>query len=482
VSEAGLKQRMAVNAAAFFMVFLWVATLLPVLADGDTWWHLGAGRWIVDNRTIPSTDPFSFSMPGAAWHAHEWGAEIVMWLVYRAGGLAALVCLAAAAAALAAVLLCNFMQRHVAPVVALSIAIAASLCLMASAWARPHLLALPLLVWWAAVLFKDRSGRPPPLAFALLMTLWANLHASFLFGLLLIGPVSLEALLRGPDRSALFRGWTIFGMAAGLAALVTPYGLNGFLYPLQVSSMTQLYEIAEWRPLNIRNGLSFMLVLLGSLVLFFSVGLRLTLVRAGLYALLLYMAFSHFRHQFVFAYVSWFIVAGALGAAIRSSKLGRFAPFRQRPRDEDPADRWALAVLVFLCIAAILVRLAVPVAIDQRHALPTRLIAEMPASLRQAPVFNEYSFGGPLIFYGIRPFIDGRADMYGDDFVGAYLKAERGDANAWQRIAGRYRIAWTILPPRSDLVPVLDRAGWRRLMSDDRAVIHVRPGASTPTR
>ncbi len=32
-------------------------------------------------------------------------------------------------------------------------------------------------------------------------------------------------------------------------------------------------------------------------------------------------------------------------------------------------------------------------------------------------MFNGYNFGGPLILAGIKPYIDGRADMYGDAFV-----------------------------------------------------------------
>ena len=35
-------------------------------------------------------------------------------------------------------------------------------------------------------------------------------------------------------------------------------------------------------------------------------------------------------------------------------------------------------------------------------------------------MLNYYSFGGPLILSGIRPYIDGRGDMYGDRFVLGY--------------------------------------------------------------
>src|SRR5579883_2257403 len=48
-----------------------------VLDDGDTWWHLAAGDWIIAHHAIPRVDPFSFTMAGAPWTAHEWLAELL---------------------------------------------------------------------------------------------------------------------------------------------------------------------------------------------------------------------------------------------------------------------------------------------------------------------------------------------------------------------------------------------------------------------
>ena len=59
-----------------------------LLLDGDTYWHLAAGRWIVEHGVVPSTDPFSHSMPEAPWTAHEWLSELVLHGVHRLGGWA----------------------------------------------------------------------------------------------------------------------------------------------------------------------------------------------------------------------------------------------------------------------------------------------------------------------------------------------------------------------------------------------------------
>jgi hypothetical protein len=44
-----------------------IASNWSVFRDGDVSWHIAAGRWIIEHRAVPVTDPFSFTMPGTAW-------------------------------------------------------------------------------------------------------------------------------------------------------------------------------------------------------------------------------------------------------------------------------------------------------------------------------------------------------------------------------------------------------------------------------
>jgi hypothetical protein len=91
---------------------------------------------------------------------------------------------------------------------------------------------------------------------------------------------------------------------------------------------------------------------------------------------------------------------------------------------------------------------------------------------------NGYAFGGYLIWSHVRPFIDGRAEMYGDAMLGLYGKLEAGDPATVERTLERYDIAWTIFAPDAEIVAILDREpGWRRLYADAYAVVHVRDNA-----
>jgi nucleoside-diphosphate-sugar epimerase len=58
-----------------------------VFADSDTWWHIAAGQSTLAHGAVPGVDPFSFTMPGAPWTAHEWLSEVFLALAYQAAGL-----------------------------------------------------------------------------------------------------------------------------------------------------------------------------------------------------------------------------------------------------------------------------------------------------------------------------------------------------------------------------------------------------------
>jgi hypothetical protein len=86
------------------------------------------------------------------------------------------------------------------------------------------------------------------------------------------------------------------------------------------------------------------------------------------------------------------------------------------------------------------------------------------------PVFNEYAFGAYLIYVGIPPFIDGRADMYGD----AALRRSKTLADL-PALLDEHRVTWTLLKPDNPQAVLLDHLpGWRRIHADAIAVVHAR--------
>ena len=145
-------RRAGLGLAAVAIFLFTLAVFSPqVLGDGDTWSHVATGEWIIAHGAAPHADPFSHSMPGAPWTAHEWLSELVLALAFRFGGWSGVVLLTGAAAATAALIVGLVAARELrgAPLVA-TVAIGLSL-VTANLLARPHVLALPLLAAWSAV-------------------------------------------------------------------------------------------------------------------------------------------------------------------------------------------------------------------------------------------------------------------------------------------------------------------------------------------
>jgi hypothetical protein len=143
-------------------------------------------------------------------------------------------------------------------------------------------------------------------------------------------------------------------------------------------------------------------------------------------------------------------------------------------RGAGPAAAGLLAGLVVLAG----LRLAMPITRGDGRTAPITAMAAVPDSLRRTPVLNGYAFGSYLIWIGVEPLIDSRADMYGDEAMFAYQRLVSPDPAELDAALARSNAQWTIFEPSEPLVALLDRKpGWRRLHTDPTAVVHERvPG------
>ena len=122
------------------LVFALLLFLPPILNDGDTLWQIRAGESILDHHAIPAADPFSFTAGDRRWFAHEWFAETLLALAYRAGGLKGVIVLAAATTGLTAGVLLHHLRRFLPGVYACTGLVVALCCAAPSMLARPHLI------------------------------------------------------------------------------------------------------------------------------------------------------------------------------------------------------------------------------------------------------------------------------------------------------------------------------------------------------
>ena len=463
------RTRAAADTGGWPSIDLLVAVLLipaalgsskTIFNDGDVSWHIATGQWILSHGAIPHSDPFSLTWAGKPWVPIEWLAEVIYAAGYRFagyGGVAAIV--TAALIALHAMVYLNG-RRFVAPM--LGAIVAMDLVLVPMMLARPHLLTWPLLAGWTLLLLRAREqDRAPPLVGALLMSLWANFHGSFVFGLAIAAAFGLEALAASADRARAFRQWLVFGLACAAGVFINGNGVEGVFHPLRFTHLAMLPLIDEWKPSSIQTTPFFFGVLAITLALIAWKRPRLPWVRWVLLGALLALALLQVRHQAMFAIVAAMILPQG---------------FARGGAKALPEPRRALFVAFAAAALLVAVRAVMPLAPPDNEANPWKLIAKVPPQLRSQPVLNGYSMGGPLILLGVRPYIDGRGDMYGDELVLGFADISRGNVAAFDAAVSRWNIRWAILPNRSTaLIGVIDRSpGWRRIAQDDVGVVYAR--------
>jgi hypothetical protein len=491
-----------------------VAFLLPVmflfgrmdgvktlLGDGDTGWHIRTGEWILTNHQIPATDLFSYTKQGQPWIAWEWLSEVVFaWLNAR-GGLALVLLVSVLLVGVTFVLLFRLSRRKSNPVVAflmLPLAIATS----SVHWlARPHLFSLLFLVLFYSVLDEVRRGRDrifgiPRLALLPVgAILWANLHAGFFIGIILITCFAAGEVLklglaaetsRLTQERARAKAYSITAAACLLGSLLNPYFYHLHRHILQyVGDPYQSQHIAEFLSLSFHHPFAlFFECLLG-----LSLAAALWNVAHGSYTeAVLVLVWGHLallaaRNLPLFAIVATPIVAAALDRFFDRLPACEVAPWLRRAAARflrmlhqagkmETVPRWHLASAASVLILAALLYAPAPPRIFRAEYDPaTYPAAAIPVLERERPgrIFTTAEWGGYLIYRlypGIRVFIDGRSDFYGGNFGQQYIDVIKAQYN-WRKTLSDAGVDTILLPANAELCGALKEAGDWRLAYDD---------------
>jgi hypothetical protein len=445
------------------------------VTDPDVWWHLRTGQYIAEHKSVPHTDPFSYTRAGQPWVAHEWLSELLMYKLLRTTGWGGLIVI------FATVLTAAFWLLYLRCGPASYVAGIATLC---AAWAtapvwgvRPQVLSLLLTSLWLLIL--ERSERNLKLLWWTLplTLLWVNLHAGFALGLalslLFLAGEWIERTLGHSRQSAShLRMMALIFLVDVLIVPLNPNGLRMFSYPIETlrSAAMQNY-IAEWASPNFHRAeyWPFLVVALGTFAVLSCSRLKLRARDLLLLLISLYAALCSIRLMPLFVLVAVPLVSTRLGNWPRS----RSAP--QRPQTTigillNGVIVIAMALFAGVHIAQVIQRQ--PLA-ETEH-FPARAVAFLQMQQPPGRIFNHYDWGGYLIWklYPSTPvFIDGRADLYGQQLFDQFADTYQFKG-AWQQPLQRWSVNTVLVPPHSPLATGLrSSAGWTVRYEDSQAVI-----------
>lgn len=477
------RETMALTLFAALSVFVLALASPAIFNDGDTWWHVSAGQWMLAHRAVLDHDVFSRAFMGKAWTTGEWLSEVLMAAAYRFAGWSGVAVVTGCAMAATVMQLGLWLGRRLDPLPCLVVLVLGIACVMPDYLARPHILALPCLTVWTIGLSEAATARRAPAWWLLpVMTVWANLHGSFAFGLALLIPMAIESALACKDnRVRLLLQWGLFAAGAIAAALLNPHGFGGLAYPFELMGMQSLSAIGEWQPLDLRYFNTVEVAAFASAFFLLWRGVRVPPVRLLVLIALFHQTLVHARYGLILGIAAPVLLVDALAEAI-----GRKRQTVETRRFQAAAAATAAAALIIGSVF----RIVHPIERVAGPASPIPALQAVPASLASQPVFNNYAFGGYLIFRGVRPLVDSRADFYGDAWLDDYWQVVSANDAAVERVFRKYRVTWTMLAPDDPLVSLLDRRpGWHRVFTDRYAVVHAgpvstaastRPGTTSP--
>src|SRR6478672_870060 len=180
-----------------FLLIIFASAARPV-KDPDFYWHLKTGQYLVETRTIPTVDLFSWSKYGSEWVTHEWLSEAVMYSVFRWLGYGGLIVLFSAIITISfgfVYMRAKDVAKH--PYVAGFALLLGAAATMPTWGVRPQMFSMlfaSVFVYLLGDYYDERRTRAiwwlVPLT-----VLWVNIHAGFAMGLglILLTIVSLDA-------------------------------------------------------------------------------------------------------------------------------------------------------------------------------------------------------------------------------------------------------------------------------------------------
>ena len=467
---------------------LWVGVLIyalflvagnRLLIDPDTMWQITVGQWISDHRAVPETDIYSFTMHGQPWISTQWLAQVLYAKAYAIAGWSGPVVLAATAIAATFGMFARFLSRRLSESTTLVFMAAALALTVPHLLARPHVLALPVMVAWVGGLIAAADRQRAPSFWLLpLMALWANLHGGFVFGLVLIAPIALDAVLNADVklRKALALRWAAFAVAALALSCCTPYGWNSLLASQKILALgAALPLIMEWKPTEFGSVGAFEVCLLLGIGLALFRGVKLPPLRIVLLLGLLHMALAQGRAVEILALLAPLMLAAPLARQIGGNEVSTSS-------GAAPMRGVLFASVAITLVAGTFAYASVHRFEPHTRGSPVAAVVEL-KKLNLARVFNDYDFGGYLIANGVATFIDGRTELFGEKFFVDHNAASGlMEPENLFRLLDEYGIEATLMRTQSAATKLLDHIdGWQKIYADDIATIHLRKHGAVHT-
>ncbi len=484
--------------SAVFVVVL--GTLLLVFANRplwhtDLWDHVQYGQHILQNGSLPGTEPLLTLAAGMPLVNTAWLAQVGMASLFNSLGIAGI----QFACGLTIVLAIGFIawagaRRSGSAVFGL---LAGGIFLWMNLQqflaVRPQLIGV--LFFCILIAHLTTGGPRQKVAWFLLplmFAIWANCHGSFSVGLLAMAVAGagrwLEVLLRTRSVKVAFRSRRFLRLVlttqlCAAAALLNPYGLDIYHAVLQVGGNPNVRTMFEWDAMTLRMKQGQVAATMVCL-LFVVVKLSPRRLRADEAMLLLItgaMALWSSRM------INWWAPVMAVSIATHGAAAWRAVLKRQRPTQARVRTGlwtvvnvglcWVFFALTTLGVQAVHGKVPAPErALSRQTPLNTIAFLNSAESLPPGIAFVPAEWAGAIMQFGpadVRPMVNLHVHVIPEEVWNDYMRLLSAPSD-WNGLLDRYGINLLIVEKgRNDRLITLatDSGDWQQLYADAQAVV-----------
>lgn len=471
----------------YILAFTFLVASRP-LSDGDFWFHLKTGEYILNTGLVPKQELWSFTAYGNPWIAHGWLSGVIFYAVYSKLGLYVLIFIFALLATFAFWIVFRRTVGH--PLVVAFAIVLGIFTVLPNLGVRPRIFSLLFASIFLALLSNyAQNGKGRAIWWLVpLMALWVNLHGGFIIGLLLIGltlvGIPLDGWSEGKDFSTVWprlRTLALVLLGCVVAVALNPYGIRMYAVPLEVlQTPIFLAKVVDFLSPNFheREMLPFSLLVLLTISAFALSPKRVKPSQLLLFVAVFYSSLQTQRNIMIFPLVAVPLFVEYFQNWLDSTSLAKvFAP--SKAADVPEQRKVVLSVILLLPLVAFAIQLKRVIYVPPKQETSDAPIKAVEYMKQHQITGNTITvpniWGGYLIWaMPTNPvYIDGR-NAYPIKFVEEYVLITEGYRD-WRAPFSKYGVKNAIVEKTSVMARELsESADWQKQYEDEMAVVFTR--------